>query len=93
MNKETILAELRKHHEELAAFGITKIGLFGSYLHQEATESSDIDLLVTFSRYTFDDYMGSKLFLETLFNKKVDLVIERSLKPRVQYVTKEAVYA
>lgn len=46
MPKDAILQILVAHKQQLIAFGVNKIGLFGSYLRNEATEQSDIDLLV-----------------------------------------------
>ena len=40
-----------------------------------------------------DNYFELKTFLEKLFQRKVDLVMEESLKPALQYVKEEAVYA
>jgi|SaaInlStandDraft_5_1057022.scaffolds.fasta_scaffold173948_1 predicted nucleotidyltransferase len=36
--------------------------------------------------------MDLKFLLEKLFNKNVDLIIEKSLKPRLKYVKKETIY-
>ncbi|KHO51504.1 MAG: hypothetical protein QT05_C0039G0003 [archaeon GW2011_AR13] len=39
-----------------------------------------------------DKYLYVLNLLEKLFNKKVDLVIEKNLKPELKYVIKEAEY-
>ncbi|MGI6555114.1 MAG: nucleotidyltransferase family protein [Bacillota bacterium] len=59
------------------------MGLFGSFLRDEQTENSDIDILVEFRKgqKTFDNYMDLKLFLEEMFGRKVDLVIQEAIKP------------
>lgn len=44
--KDIILNTLAAHKQQLLSFGVNKIGLFGSCLRNEATENSDIDLLV-----------------------------------------------
>ncbi len=49
---------------------------------------SDIDIIVS-----FDVYIELKFLLEKLFNKKVDLVIEKDLRPELDYVKKEVKYA
>jgi hypothetical protein len=48
---------------------------------------------VEFSNPTFDNYIELKFFLEKLFRRKVDLVMEDNLKPALSYVKEEAVYA
>ena len=70
-----------------------RIGLFGSYLHDQPREGSDLDFLVGFARPSFDDYMDTKFLLEDLFSRDVDLVTEEALKPALQYVRREAAYA
>jgi len=93
LTSQYIIAQLEKHKEDLHKFGIIKIGLFGSFSHNQATEKSDIDFLVEFDDATFDKYMDCKFFLEELFSRKVDLVTKQSLKPSLHYVREEALYA
>ncbi len=81
--KKTILETLQMNQKKLEDFGVNEIGLFGSYLRNEATEDSDIDLLVNISREkkTFRNFMSLSYFLEELFNRKVELVTKQSLSP------------
>ncbi|MBI2675927.1 MAG: nucleotidyltransferase family protein [Candidatus Aenigmarchaeota archaeon] len=90
---ENILKSIEKHRKDIRSYGVKRIGLFGSHLKGTSHKKSDLDLLVTFYQPTFDNYMGLKFFLERLFRRKVDLVIEESLKPAFRYVKKEAMYA
>ncbi|MBC7690052.1 MAG: nucleotidyltransferase domain-containing protein, partial [Aquabacterium sp.] len=46
--KENILNTLRLHKDEFSRYGIQNIGLFGSYIRDEQSEKSDIDLLIDF---------------------------------------------
>lgn len=93
LTAQGIMETLNRHAERLHAFGATRIGLFGSYLNNRAGENSDIDLLVSFDAPDFDNYMEMKFFLEDLFGRKVDLVIEDNLKPELSDVKKAARYA
>jgi hypothetical protein len=53
-----------------------------------------VDLLVEFDEPTFDRYMDLKDFLEGLLGRRVDLVTEGALKPRLRpIVLAEAVHA
>ena len=77
-------------------FGISRIGVFGSYSTGTASPESDIDILVTFQegQETFDNYMDLKFYLEDSFNKKVDLVIEDSIKTRLKdRIMRETLFA
>lgn len=69
--------------EKIRGYGVRRIGLFGSYIRGEQTETSDVDILVEFEddEKTFDNYMDLKFFLEDLFGLKVDLVMEGTIKP------------
>jgi len=93
LDAERILEVLDRNAERLRAYHVRKIGLFGSFLHQSATRRSDVDLLVGLDHLSFDGYMDLKFFLEDLFGRKVDLVIEEDVKPALQSVLKEAIYA
>ncbi len=64
-------------------FSVNSLGLFGSYARDEANDNSDIDILVTFNEPTFDHYMDLKFYLEDLLEKPVDVVMEKTIKPRL----------
>jgi predicted nucleotidyltransferase len=90
---QRILDALADNREKLRAFGVQKIGLFGSYSRDTPRPDSDMDFLVVLERNTFDDYMGLKLFLEDFFGCGVDLVIEDSLRSELRpYVMADVRY-
>jgi len=95
VSKSEILASLQNHKAELKQrFSVSRIGLFGSYLHGNADEESDIDVLVELAEPTFDHYMELKFFLEDLFRHPVDLVLAETVKPRLKpLIAQEVVYA
>lgn len=65
-------------------FGVRRLALFGSHVRNEADPQSDIDFVVDLERKTFDDYMGLKEFLEAIFHRSVDLVMEGTIKPALR---------
>ena len=71
--------------ETMKPFNPTRIGIFGSFARGEATEKSDIDIL-----YSFENIIGLfKLIelqqnLEKKLNKKVDLVSEKYVNPKLK---------
>ena|SRR3989344_6052611 len=93
LTPKKIMTTLDMNRSDLKKYGVKKIGLFGSYIKGKQHKTSDLDFLVDLKNYTFDDYIELKFFLEKLFHKKVDLVIEKDLKPSLQYVKGEALYA
>jgi predicted nucleotidyltransferase len=61
--------------------------LFGAALNSSFIEQSDVNLLVKFKAYDlskyFDNYMDLKEILENLFVRKVDLVEDQTLRPKL----------
>ncbi|MBV5277881.1 MAG: nucleotidyltransferase family protein [Campylobacteraceae bacterium] len=96
MTKAFILNFLNEHKKELnEKYGITKIGLFGSYARDEQTDESDIDLAceMTKEKKTLHTFLQFKREMEAVFGKKVDLGIESTLKPIArEYIQKEIIY-
>ena len=93
LTKREIKQTLFSHQNTLRTFGVKRLGLFGSYVKDTAHSKSDIDLLVELEEVSFDRYMELRIFLEDLFQKKIDLVIADSLKPRLRpRIEKEVEY-
>lgn len=87
LSKQEILEELSKNlNTWKLKYGVKRIGVFGSYVHEEQKENSDIDLLVEFndSHLSFDNYIELKLELEDHFQKSIDLVIVDDIKPALK---------
>ena len=88
---------LQRHRADVlrlaAQYGATDIRVFGSVARGEADESSDIDLLVRMmpGRSVFD-IGGLLMDLQDLLGRRVDVVTERGLRPRIRdHVLREAV--
>ena len=79
-----ILAVLQQNRDTLRGFGVRRLALFGSYARGEQTATSDLDFVVELEERSFDSFMGLKLFLEDLFGRPVDLVLEHTIKPRLR---------
>ena len=80
--KENIVAILKSHKAELSKYGVSNIGLFGSYLRNEQSEKSDIDLLVDFEpeKENFDNFMAVYDIFDNLFkNEKIEMVTKNGL--------------
>ncbi len=79
MNLQYDREKLKKICEEK---GISKLYLFGSFARNENTPTSDVDLLVTYNKpISLMYHAGTQNLLETVFNRSVDLTIEKNLKP------------
>lgn len=90
-----ILDFLKAHREEIREnFGVTKIGLFGSYIRNEQTDDSDIDIAVEIdSNNKFRSFFGLKHYLEDNLKHTIDLGIESALKPIAKRtIVKDIIY-
>ncbi|MEI8201464.1 MAG: nucleotidyltransferase domain-containing protein [Bacteroidota bacterium] len=78
-------------------YNVVKIGIFGSYARGEATEMSDIDVIVEFDENTddlFDKKYELRESLSTYFHKNIDLCREGAIKPVFKsLILKDAIYA
>jgi len=94
--KDYILNAIKTHKPDLSRFGVLSVGLFGSYVRDEQTEKSDIDLLIDFDseKENFDNFMALCDYLDLLFqNEKVEIVTKNGLSPHIgPAILKEVLY-
>lgn len=65
-------------------YGVKEIGIFGSYVRGEESRTSDLDILVDFSRsLSLLEFVHLENELSDLLGVKVDLVMKTALKPRI----------
>ena len=94
MNRREILDVLRTHKPTLAQrFGVTELALFGSFARDEATDGSDVDILIRYDGpATSKSYFGVQFYIEDLLGRRVDLVTHKALRSEFRpYVEREAV--
>lgn len=95
ITKERLLEFISEHKGELRKrFGVTRIGLFGSYARGDASGGSDIDIVVELEKPDLFDLIGVKQTLEEALGRRVEVIRLRetmniSLKRRIQ---RDAVY-
>jgi uncharacterized protein len=65
-------------------YSVKEIGLFGSFSNETFTEESDIDLLVEFERPIGWKFFSLEIYLEKIFNRKIDLVTKNALKDQIK---------
>jgi hypothetical protein len=95
MNRLTALALLEKCKPLLSQqFGVKQLALFGSTVRDEASDSSDIDILVSFDGVANSArYFGLQFYLEDLLGCPVDLVTDKALRPELRsFIEREAIY-
>ncbi len=92
MTKQDILDFLSANKGRFSrTYGVRTLGLFGSYSRDEASPSSDIDILVEFDRPVGYEIVDLTIDLEHHFNLKVDVVSRKALNPALQGVIEQEV--
>ena len=85
MGISEIKEALEKHKPELSnKYHVSQIGVFGSYVRNEQTSQSDVDILVDFSApISLFEFIDMEEELSNLLNIKVELVSRRALRPYI----------
>ncbi len=95
MNKQVVLKRLTDNSEEIRQrFSVKAISIFGSIARDEASDDSDVDVLVVFDqKANFDGFMELKFYLEDLLGAGVDLVTDKALRPQIrQAIEREMIH-
>lgn len=93
--KTDVLEALEKNKTKLHTFGVRRYSLFGSFLFDQATVESDVDLLVEFEpeKKTFMNFCNLAFFLEELLGRRVEIVTIESLSPHIgPHILREVEY-
>ena len=97
MTRDTIIETLKAREPDLRRLGVRHIALFGSAARGEASDASDIDILVDLQPDAPIDvfaYVGLTQFIGDLFPVPVDVANHARLKPHVRSsAEREAIYA
>ena len=82
MQRAKVLRLLRKHKSALSKqFDVSRLALVGSVARDEASEFSDVDIMVWFDGpTTAKHFFGTQLYLEDVLGREVDLMTEKSLR-------------
>ena len=91
---EDVIKKLQQKRSYLTnMFGVTRIGIFGSFAQDRQTISSDIDMVVEIekSKKNIHSFLQLKRFMEKELGRKIDLGFEHSLKPIVRDRIKEKI--
>ena len=86
------LSTKKKYFKDI--YGVSKIGVFGSFARDEQKISSDIDIIVEFEkgRKNIHNFLNLKRYLEAELGRNIDLGIEHSLKPLIKEKIRGQIY-
>jgi hypothetical protein len=81
VGRNEIINILKAEKQALASeYGVSRIGLFGSFAHGTPSDSSDVDLVVEFVRPIGFRFMELAERLESLLGRSVDLLTPAGIK-------------
>ena len=89
MRRDEAIAAIQQCVPQLRALGVRTLHLFGSVARDEASETSDVDVLVDLEEPTFDRYFDVKFLLEDRLGVRVDVVTRTGLEPRARRTVDE----
>lgn len=86
LRRDEAVALLREHAAEIERrTNVRPVALFGSVARDEATVDSDVDVLVEYvGPVGWTELSAAEVYLEVLFDARVDVVCWDTLKPRVR---------
>ena len=94
-NKQVLFSTLKTNSEMIKSFGVSKLGVFGSFITGNLKNESDVDLIVEFypDQKSYDNYIDLSYYLEGLLGRKVELVTPQSLSKYIgPYILNQTEY-
>ena len=95
MDRLIILEKLKAIKPRLVEeFRVKRIGLFGSFVRNQGSTTSDVDILIEFDKTPGWKFFDLKFLLESIFQREVDLVTRDSIRKELeQEILSEVEYA
>ena len=97
MTRDDVLERLRNDREVLRACGVKSLSVFGSLVHGDMREGSDVDILVEFessARIGLFEFVRLQRHLTEILGAPVDLVTPTALRGELrEAILREAVHA
>lgn len=86
-SKSEVITRLRENESRMQELGVKRLGIFGSFVRNEATLDldSDVDILVEFesNQKTFDRFRELSFLLENILRRRVEVVTTEALGPHI----------
>jgi predicted nucleotidyltransferase len=95
MKKLSEITSLLESHKKVMQekYNIKTIGIFGSVARGDATDLSDVDILVEFDKPIGLDFVLLADEIESILGVKIDLVTPNAIKPKMfEYIKQDLIY-
>lgn len=97
MKRQQVLEILAANRDKVKTFAVESLAIFGSVARDEATDASDIDVLVEFEKgkpVGLFEFVRLQRFLSGILGCRVDLVTREALRGEMrQQILQEAIRA
>ena len=93
--KKELIERILSGQNKISSYGVQQLGIFGSFVRDEADEGSDVDFFVHFSpqHKTLKTFVGLANYLKALLGRKVEIVTPQSLNKFIgKYIQQEVEY-
>jgi predicted nucleotidyltransferase len=92
-SKQDVIDRLQAATHQVAALGVRRIALFGSFQRDQVNADSDVDLLVEFdpAMKTPDNFLDLCFLMDELLGRRVEVVTREALSPYIgPHILREA---
>ena len=81
--KDQVLSLLQEHRHHIRAFGVRRLGLFGSFIREQQGRESDVDMLVEFEPGHTPGlaFFAMQRELSEILGRRADLNTAQDLSP------------
>ncbi len=93
--KNELIGLIHQNGGAICHFGVTKLGIFGSFVRDEVKPDSDVDFFIELNPEfkTLKNFVGLSNYLEQLTGRKIELVTPQSLNKFIgKYILQEIEY-
>ena len=94
-NKKELIERILASEKQIRSYGVKSLGIFGSFVRDEAKESSDVDFFIDFDiEYkTLKNFVGLAHYLKDLLGRKAEIVTPQSLNKYIgKHIIQEVEY-
>lgn len=94
-NKKELIQRITSNQQTILSYGVIQLGIFGSFVRDEANEQSDIDFYIDFApeNKTLKNLVGLSTFLQEILGRKIEIVTPASLNKYIgKYIVAEVEY-
>lgn len=94
-SKDAVFSVIAANRGKIKDLGITRVGVFGSFVRGEQGPASDVDLLIEFApeKKTYRNFLYFAELAEKMLGRRVEVVTPQGLSPYISpHIMREVEY-